>query len=160
MMRLNIIKLNKIDKVTFLTYFKDEIQNNREYELIKKLVSDCNKGKNTIYILEIDNKKTAFIGLSFDRINDYPSLSVEYLFVIKSLRGKKLQKFYNKKISEILLAFIIEEIIPKIKEYVSIKYLALYPDMQNDNLTEYYLSLLPNAFKLKENKETWILLKV
>ena len=36
-MQLNIIKLNKIDKVTFLNYFKNEIQNNREYELINKL---------------------------------------------------------------------------------------------------------------------------
>jgi len=160
MMQLNIIKLNKIDKVTFLNYFKNEIQNNREYELIRKLVNDCNKGKNTIYILEINNKKAAFIGVSFDRINDYPSVSVEYLFVIKSLRGKKLKNFYNKKSSEILLGYVIKEIIPKIKEYIAIKYLILYPDMQNQKLANYYLSLLANAFKLNENKETWILLKV
>ena len=159
-MQINFIKINKIDKVIFLNFFKENVKNNRELELIKKIVNDCNKGKNTIYLLEIENKKVAFISVSFDRISDYPSLSVEYIFVSEYLRGKKIKKLYNKKISEILLGYLIEEIIPKIKEYISIKYLVLYPDKQDVNLIKYYLSLLPNSFKLKENKDIWILLKV
>ncbi|WP_024789200.1 GNAT family N-acetyltransferase [Lebetimonas sp. JH292] len=157
-MVIKFIKYQKINK-SFISFFKDEIFNNREYEFLKKLINDTNKNKSTIYVLEIENKKVGLIGLTFDRVANSPVISIDYIFVAKSYRGKKIKKLSNKKISEILIYYAIE-LGKKIKDYVSVRYLALYPDMQNINLTKYYLSIFPNTFKLKENKEIWILLKI
>ena len=157
-MDIKFIKYQKLSKF-FINYFKNEFLNNREYELLKKLINDTNKYKSTIYVLELNEKKVGLIGLTFDRIVDSPVLSVDYIFVIKSYRGKIFKDLFNKKISEILIYYAID-LAEQIKEKISLRYLALYPDMQNKNLSEYYLKLLSNAFKLVENKETWILLKL
>ena len=157
-MGIKFIKYQKLSK-SFIKFFENEFLNNREYELLKKLINDTNKYKSTIYLLELDNKKVGLIGLSFDRISDSPVLSIDYIFVAKSYRKKRFKKIYNKRISEILIFYAID-LGKKIKDKIALRYLALYPDMQDENLVKYYLSLLPNSFKLKENKETWILLKI
>ncbi len=157
-MRIRFLKFQRLKKA-YLSYFENEFENNREYELLKKLISDSSKNRSTIYVLEIDNKKVGILGLTFDRLSDSPVLSIDYLFVIKSLRGKTFEEMFNKKISELMISYSLD-IAKKINEVVAVRYLALYPDMQDENLTNYYLSLLPNSFKLKENNETWILLKV
>lgn len=157
-MRIRFLKFQRLNKA-YLSYFENEFENNREYELLKKLISDSSKNRSTIYVLEIDNKRVGILGLTFDRLSDSPVLSIDYLFVIKSLRGKTFEEMFNKKISEFMILYSLD-IAKKINEVVAVRYLALYPDMQDENLTNYYLSLLPNSFKLKENNETWILLKV
>ena len=157
-MEIKFIKYQKLSK-SFIKFFEDEFLNNREYELLKKLITDTNKYKSTVYVLEIDKKKVGLIGLTFDRISDSPVLSLDYIFVVKSYRSKKFKELFNKKLSEILIYYAID-LGKKIKEQIAIRYLALYPDMQDKNLMNYYLSLLPNSFILKENKEIWILFKI
>ena len=157
-MQIQFLKYQKLNK-SFLDYYKNEFVNNREYELLKKLIVDTNKYKNTVYVLEIDDKKVGVIGLTFDRVADSSVLSIDYLFVANSFRSKIFKGLYNKKISEIMLLYSLE-IAKKIKKFLTVRYLAIYPDMQNQKLANYYLSLLADAFKLNENKETWILLKV
>jgi len=157
-MQIKFIKYQKLDK-SFISHFDKEFANSREYDLLKKLITDTNKHKSTIYILEYNNKKVGVIGLSFDRISDSPVLCIDYIFVIKSLRGKKIKELENKKISEILILYALN-LANEIKQKVTIRYVALYPDLQNKKLINYYLKLFPNAFKLKENKEIWILIKI
>ncbi len=157
-MEIKFIKYQKLSK-SFIKFFEDEFLNNREYELLKKLITDTNKYKSTVYVLEIDKKKVGLIGLTFDRISDSPVLSLDYIFVVKSYRSKKFKELFNKKLLEILIYYAID-LGKKIKEQIAIRYLALYPDMQDKNLMNYYLSLLPNSFILKENKEIWILFKI
>ena len=156
---MEIKKFNKIDKKSLLNWFENEISNDREYNFLKKVANDCNRGRSTLYLMELNLQKVGLISLSFDRIKDYPCISIEYLFVSKSFRKKKLKELDNKKVSETLIAFVVEKIAPLIKEYIKVKYLALYPDMQSEKLVKYYLEMLPNAFKLKE-EEIWILLKI
>ena len=153
--------LEKIDKVvipTFLDYFKNEFENEREKELLLNLLKDCNNKKSYIYLLKSDNKGIGCVGITFDRVIDNPVLSIEYLFVSKSYRKKEI--INNEKVSEFLIHFLYDEVIPKIKAHAPIRYLALYPDRQNEKLTNYYLKLIPKSFKIKEKKEIWILLKV
>jgi len=89
---------------------------------------------------------------------DSPVLSIDYLFVAKDYRKKFINKNY--KASQILISFILDKIIPTIQEVAMIRYLALYPDMQNEKLANYYLNLIPQSFKIKENKDIWILFKL
>jgi len=155
------MEIEKIDKVVipnFLDYFKDEFQNERERELLLNLLKDCNNKKSYIYLLKDKNKGIGCIGITFDRLMDSPVLSIEYLFVAKSYR--KLKFLNGKKVSEFFIRFLFDEIILKIKNNAPIRYLALYPDRQNEKLINYYLKLIPNSFKIKDKKEIWILLKV
>jgi len=84
--------------------------------------------------------------------------AIDYLFVAKDYRKKIIAKNY--KASQILISFILDKIIPTIQEVAMIRYLALYPDMQNEKLANYYLNLIPQSFKIKENKDIWILFKL
>jgi hypothetical protein len=154
---LEIVKFEKIIIPNFLGYFRNEFKNERELELTKNILKDCNNKKSFIYLLKMDKKEVGFVAISFDRIAESPVLSIEYLFVAKSYRKEII--VFNKRISEILIGFIIEEVIPKIKQYAPIRYLTLYPDQQNETLIRYYLKLIPNSFKYKE-KEIFIFVKV
>jgi len=161
MQNFSILKVEKKVVVpTFLDYFQNQFKNERERELLLNLLKDCNNKKNTIYVLEIDDKKVGLVGITFERVMDSPVLSIDYLFVAKDYRKKTFKELGNIIISEFLLNFTVEEIIPKIQEYVMIRYLALYPDMQNEKLANYYLDLIPQSFKIKENKDIWILFKL
>jgi len=151
---------NKIVIPTFLDFFSNQFENDRERELLLNLLKDCNNKKNTIYLLEIDNIKVGLVGVTFERVIDSPVLSIDYLFVAKDYRKKSFDILDNKKISEYLISFCIEFLSKEISEYVNIRYLALYPDMQNEKLTNYYLNLIPNSFKIKENRDIWILFKL
>ena len=156
------VKILKFEKKvvipTFLSFFDNKFENDRERELLINLLKDCNNRKNIIYVLEIDNKKVGVIGVTFERVVNSPVLSVDYLFVAKDYRKRIIAK--NSKVSQILISFVLDSIIPKIQEYVMIRYLALYPDMQNEKLANYYLDLIPQSFKIKENKDIWILFKL
>ena len=155
------MEIEKIDKVVipnFLDYFKDEFKNERERELLLNLLKDCNNKKSYIYLLKDKDQGIGCIGITFDRIIDSPVLSIEYLFVAKTYRKQKI--INDKKVSEFLLSFLLDDIIPKLKEYSPIRYLALYPDRQSEKLIKYYLEILTNSFKIKDKKEIWILLKV
>jgi len=143
---------------TFLDFFKNQFENDRERELLLNLLKDCNNKKNTIYVLEIDKIKVGVIGITFERVMDSPVLSIDYLFVAKDYRKKIIAKNY--KASQILISFILDNIVPIIQEVAMIRYLALYPDMQNEKLVNYYLNLIPQSFKIKENKDIWILFKL
>jgi hypothetical protein len=161
MLHFSILKLEKKVVIpTFLDYFKNQFNNERERELLLNLLKDCNNKKNTIYVLEIDKIKVGLIGITFERVMDSPVLSIDYLFIAKDYRKKFFEELGNMMASEFLLNFVVEEIVPKIQEYVMIRYLALYPDMQNEKLANYYLDLIPQSFKIKENKDIWILFKL
>ena len=155
---MELIKFEKVVIPTFLSYFNGEFQNDRERELLLNLIKDCNNRKSFIYLLKDDKKGIGCIGITFERVMDSPVLSIDYLFVAKSYRKKEI--INNKKVSEFLISFLLDDLIPKIKEHAPIRYLALYPDMQNETLINYYLKLISNSFKIKENKDVWILLKV
>jgi hypothetical protein len=161
MLHFSILKLEKKVVIpTFLDYFKNQFNNERERELLLNLLKDCNNKKNTIYVLEIDKIKVGLIGITFERVMDSPVLSIDYLFIAKDYRKKFFEELGNMMAFEFLLNFVVEEIVPKIQEYVMIRYLALYPDMQNEKLANYYLDLIPQSFKIKENKDIWILFKL
>ena len=156
------VKILKFEKKVvipaFLDFFQNQFENDRERELLLNLLKDCNNKKNTIYVLEIDKIKVGVIGITFERVMDSPVLSIDYLFVAKDYRKKIIVKNY--KASQILISFILDKIIPTIQEVAMIRYLALYPDMQNEKLANYYLNLIPQSFKIKENKDIWILFKL
>jgi len=156
------VKILKFEKKvvipTFLDFFINQFENDRERELLLNLLKDCNNKKNTIYVLEINKIKVGLIGITFERVMDSPVLSIDYLFVAKDYRKKIIAKNY--KASQILISFILDKIIPTIQEVAMIRYLALYPDMQNEKLANYYLNLIPQSFKIKENKDIWILFKL
>ena len=159
MLNVNIIKFEKkIVIPNFLDDFKNQFENDRERELLLNLLKDCNNKKNTIYVLEIDNKKVGLVGITFERVMDSPVLSIDYIFVAKEYRKKNI--ISELKVSKFLISFITEKIIPKIQEVAMIRYLALYPDMGNEKLTNYYLNLIPQSFKIKEKKDVWILFKL
>ena len=156
------VKILKFEKKVvipnFLDFFKNDFENDRERELLLNLLKDCNNKKNTIYVLEIDNKKVGLVGITFERVVDSPVLSIDYLFVAKKYRKIVIAK--NSKASQILISFILDNIIPTIQKVAMIRYLALYPDMGNEKLTNYYLNLIPQSFKIKEKKDVWILFKL
>ena len=159
MLNVNIIKFEKKVVISnFLDDFKNQFENDRERELLLNLLKDCNNNKNTIYVLEIDKIKIGVIGITFERVMDSPVLSIDYLFVAKEYRKKNI--ISELKVSKFLISFITEKIVPKIQEVAMIRYLALYPDMQNEKLANYYLNLIPQSFKIKENKDIWILFKL
>jgi len=159
MLNVNIIKFEKkIVIPNFIDDFKNQFENDRERELLLNLLKDCNNKKNTIYVLEIDNKKVGLVGITFERVMDSPVLSIDYIFVAKEYRKKNI--ISELKVSKFLISFITEKIIPKIQEVAMIRYLALYPDMGNEKLTNYYLNLIPQSFKIKEKKDVWILFKL
>jgi len=159
MLNVNIIKFEKkIVIPNFLDDFKNQFENDRERELLLNLLKDCNNKKNTIYVLEIDNKKVGLVGITFERVMDSPVLSIDYIFVAKEYRKKNI--ISELKVSKILISFILDNIIPTIQKVAMIRYLALYPDMGNEKLTNYYLNLIPQSFKIKEKKDVWILFKL
>jgi len=155
---MDIIKIDKVVIPNFLDYFRDEFDNDRERELLLNLLKDCNNKKSTIYLLKDDEKGIGFVGTTFERVMDSPVLSVDYLFVAKSYRKKRI--INDKKVSEFLISFLLDNVIPLIKKGSIVRYLALYPDMGNEKLTNYYLKLISNSFKIKEKKDIWILLKI
>jgi len=156
---LNILKHKKVDKVWLLKQFENQFKTNRERELLIEAIKSCNKKQSTLYIYYDKNKQPiALINLEFDKIQNLPVVSVGYLFVAKNYRKQTI--FKNITISQLLIFYTIKVIIPQIQNLIQVRHLALYPDQQNEKLTNHYLKIIPNSYKLKNKKEYWILFKV
>ena len=153
-----IKKVKKIDKISLLNDLKNQFNTERERELLIEAIKNCNNKKSTLYIYYDENKKPiALINLEFDKVYELPVVSVGYLFVAKDYRKQKIKNFT---LSQLLIFYTIKVIIPQIQEIIQFSHLALYPDQQNEKLTNHYLKIIPTSYKIKDKKDIWIFIKV
>jgi len=153
-----IKKEQKVDKIWFLSQFKNQFNTNRERELLIEAIKSCNKRQSTLYIYYDENQKPiALINLEFDKVYELPIVSVGYLFVAKDYRKQKIKNLY---LSQILVFYTIKVIIPQIQDLIQFSHLGLYPDQQNEKLINHYLNIIPTSYKIKDKKDIWIFIKV
>lgn len=147
--------------------FSDEKpQANREIRFVKQTFKDALNDNTIIYTLEdIEGENLyGFIALSATRLNNFPALMIDYVFVPKEYRKQELENTYGQKPSTILLteAFLLGQ---DLKKQLGLKYLVLYPDNEDKRLIEYYRETYGfEALKVRDHQtkktETWMLLRL
>ena len=110
-----------------------------------------------------------FIAISASRlktdINGLPSIEIDYLFIDKRYRKQTFKELENIKASSYLLWFVIE-MAEEWQLQFGLKFVILYPDMQNDSLIKFYQNLGFHKTKLVfwDNKiretEYWMIKKL
>ena len=165
-----LITINKQNISTYIDIFKElKYKKEREKDLIDKTILDIKKSRSVAYLLQIKNKNIGFIAISASRlktdINGLPSIEIDYLFVDKQYRKEEFNKLGNIKASEYLL-FFIGRLAKEWKLQFGLKFVILYPDMQNESLINFYSDIGFHKTKLVfwDNKtretEYWMIKKL
>ena len=171
-------KIIVINKGNFLNYrnylyFKpEEFERNREKEFIEKVKKDIQKQRNVVYLLLFENgERGGFIAVSASRIYNLnnqegvPALQVDYLFVNRKYRRKKvifITEGKKEKISIYLLGLILKLANEKWRYELGLRDLILYPDQQNRKLINFYKELGFFIYKSRKGKkkEIWLIKRV
>lgn len=128
--------LGKFSKISPLHQLLPLSDNERERGFIKETSKQCQKGDVVIYYIYVGKLIYGFVSLSVSKVNDIPTIQIEYLFVRKESRKKTFEDLDNKKISEFLLYYSYDLGLD-LKEKVGMRWLALVPD--NTKLEKYYI---------------------
>ncbi len=149
-----IFKLKKFNSIDVSSILKSLTIIEREKSFIKEIVKKCKKDDVVIYILYYDELICGFIAMSVNKIDEIPTIEIEYIFVKDEFRKYSYKNLSNLKISEYLI-FEAIKISFEIKEKIGIRWLSLVPD--NEVLEKYYIEKL-NFIKYKSKKNNKIYL--
>ena len=167
---MQITTINKKNVFEYENVFREfKYLKDREKDLIDKTLLDIKKSRSVGYLLQIDNQNIGFIAISASRlktdINGLPSIEIDYLFIDKRYRKQTFKELENIKASEYLL-FFIGGLAKQWRFEFGLKFVILYPDMQNDSLIKFYQNLGFHKTKLVfwDNKiretEYWMIKKL
>ena len=165
-----LIVINKQNIFEYLDVFRNfKYDKDREKDLIDKTITDIQKNRSVVYLLQIDEKNIGFIAISASRlktdINGLPSIEIDYLFVDTKYRKEKFEELVNTKASIYLLSFI-RDIAKEWQLQFGLKFNILYPDMQSESLIDFYQNLGFHKTKLifwdnkKRETEYWMIKKL
>lgn len=133
---------------------KLKVGRKEEGSYLKKLFSIYSKKKTNITLLVNDNYIFGLIALFASRIEDLPSVQVDYLFVSKQYRKLKFEELDNMKISEFLINYAISTSVHA-SSSIGIKYVLLLP--AHDSLISIYANM---DFKRLHSKTNWMIYKI
>lgn len=127
----------------------------REYGFLEETIKLVQKEKSIMYLLIKDDIFLGCISLSASNIKDNPSCQIDYLFVDYNYRKQLFKELDNILLSEYLILSAIQ-ISEKVREYIALKYLVLYPDRQSKKLVDYYKT----NFRFNPLTKEWLCLKL
>jgi hypothetical protein len=120
---------------------KFEYDSADNHQLIMQVLKDAAKNRTTLHMLTVDGNPYGFLSRSLQcsqfqkKEPQKKILNVDYLFVNKSLRKRRLPEFDGMKTSEFLVSLAIN-IAYRIKQFVPIEYIAAEP--AHDSITPLY----------------------
>lgn len=100
---------------------------NRETLFIEDICKRVEKSKSVLYILKYDEHIIGLISISATSIKDQPSMQIDYIFVSKNYRSKKLEILDNCKPFRYLIDLSIS-IAKEIQSQIGLRYIVLAPD--------------------------------
>lgn len=108
---------------------------NRETIFIEDICKRVEKSKTVLYVLKYQESLIGLVAMSATSIKDQPSMQIDYIFVNKEYRSKKLDFLDSCKPFRYLIDLSIS-IAKDIQAQIGLRYIVLAPD--NDDIKSKY----------------------
>ena len=108
---------------------------NRETIFIEDICKRVEKSKTVLYVLKYQESLIGLVAMSATSIKDQPSMQIDYIFVNKEYRSKKLYFLDSCKPFRYLIDLSIS-IAKDIQSQIGLRYIVLAPD--NDDIKSKY----------------------